>query len=387
MPDPRDTLPLNDTGSDVFSRFRYQAEISLSFCLNCALGSEISAVIPEYFEDIAIDCDISWRFIQVKSRNPERGLWKISDLLGPSGALRSLYRTYQQTETVKATLEIILEGAPKPGDPIENLKSGGNRENPELLLSVMNKLSIDENNAKSFLNRVTLHNPPPPRQNIKDRNIRLIHEQNPSLTHNEVIKIYNRLISEIERAMRTDPIGDEWPRYVIHPSQAPTEIEQRLSAKRLTRTYLHDLVKDLSSPPKHLLTRVIDLDSASISTLEEKLIIGGATEKIIERARILHANAQSRLLTLQAQMLYFRNDIIDDLNLRLETHVDTKCSLFQSSPRPAIDIWDSLLSEFTANAGAIDPNKIMKADPQLLLGQVCELAEICVVDWGKADAN
>ena len=117
---PKSKAPESDAGSDTVARFRYQAEVTFPLCLECALGGDIVAVIPEHFEDIAVEYGTRWRFLQVKSRNPERGMWKLADLLGEGGALRSLYRTYQQTRDVDATLEVLLEGASQRGDPIHS---------------------------------------------------------------------------------------------------------------------------------------------------------------------------------------------------------------------------------------------------------------------------
>lgn len=387
MIDPKEIQPQVDAGSDVLRRFRYQAEITLPYCLSCSLGSEILSVIPEHLEDIAIECESRWRFIQVKTRNPERGLWRLSDLFVQGGALRSLFRTHKQISEVVVTLELLLEGATKPGDLIENLRSDGNRNDPGLVSAVADKLEIGEKDAISFLDRVVLHKPPPLRLNIKDSNLRLIHEQNSSLTHPEVLAIYEKLISEIERAMRADSLGPEWPGYVLHPSNRPSGFSERLAAKRITRARLKGLVAPLTSRPKHLLQRVTDSTTTSISELERKLVTGGATDRIIERARMLHSNAQAHLFTFQAGTLYPVHDLVEDLNQRLETHVVAKIALYQSSLRPAIDIWDSLLNEFTTNASVIDPNSVMNADPMLLIGHICELADMCVVDWGMAREN
>ena len=41
----------------------------------------IAAVVPEHHEDIALDCGPSWRYLQVKSREPDLGLWTLAQLL------------------------------------------------------------------------------------------------------------------------------------------------------------------------------------------------------------------------------------------------------------------------------------------------------------------
>lgn len=130
MTDPGSLEPVRDAGSDTFDRYLYQAEVTFPFCLECALGGEIKAVVPEHLEDIALEYERRWRFIQVKSRDPERGLWTLADLLGSSGALQSLYKTHRLTIGSNATLELLLEGATKAKDPIRHLLRDGNALTP-----------------------------------------------------------------------------------------------------------------------------------------------------------------------------------------------------------------------------------------------------------------
>lgn len=382
MSDPKNIEPIQDVGPDVLARFRYQAEITFPFCLSCALGSEIVAVIPEHLEDIAIELASRWRFIQAKSRDPERPQWKLSDLLQKGGALRSLYRTHQQTQDVNASLEILLEGAPKSDDPIQYLRPGMNHGEPGLVRGIAKHLRITEKEAGQFIQRVTLLSAPAPRPNIRDANIRLLNEQNKELPYAVVSQIYDRAVAEIEGAMRAEPIGSKWPQYVTHPSQTPPKYQQILAAKRMTKDRLSKLVAPIQSPPRYLLRRLIEVSSSPVSVLEQKLRVGGATEEIIERARNLHANAQKRLLDCQAISYLSHDQMLEDLGQRLETHAQTKRALYASVKRPAIEIWNALLDQFTQQPASIDPNNLLNADPMLLLGEVCELAQSCRIDWG-----
>jgi hypothetical protein len=149
-----------DAGSDTFARYRYQAEVILPYCLNAALGDEIIAVIPEHLEDVAIEMHGRWRFIQIKSRDPEVGLWALRQLLvKPGGALRSLYRTHLLTRDHLCSLEIVLEGAPRPRDPIQSLKPDADRNDPALVAQVQRGLRISASQAREFLARVVLAQP------------------------------------------------------------------------------------------------------------------------------------------------------------------------------------------------------------------------------------
>jgi hypothetical protein len=106
--DPKSLVPKDDSGSDTAARFHYQAEVMFPYCLECALGQTIDYLVAEHLEDIGICQKDGWRFIQVKSRNPELPLWTLATLLKDGGALRALFRTYQQLDGTAASLEMIL---------------------------------------------------------------------------------------------------------------------------------------------------------------------------------------------------------------------------------------------------------------------------------------
>src|ERR671919_692299 len=94
---PLSVTPPDDTGSDTFRRFRYQAEVAFPFCLDTALIGNVISVIPEHLEDLAIEfADGSWRIIQIKTRDPGQAPWTLATLLGgDGGAFRSLLRTHR----------------------------------------------------------------------------------------------------------------------------------------------------------------------------------------------------------------------------------------------------------------------------------------------------
>jgi hypothetical protein len=199
--------------------------------------------------------------------------------------------------------------------------------------------------------------------------------------------IYESLMSEVERAMRAESIGPNWPAYVTRHSDGDRDKQERLKAKRLTRELLIRKVAPLSSPPKKLLTKAVDSTTAHISPLETKLSMGGATDAIIQLARDLRASSQAHLFDYQATHLFANEDLIADLNQRLKVYAVSKAAQYASADKPAINVWNSLLTELTANAAGIDLQGIMNEDPMLLLGQICDLSDNCVVDWGHAHAD
>jgi len=371
-----------DWGSETFERFRYQAEVTLPYCLSAMLGRhDIVAVIPEHHEDIALQTRSGWRFIQVKSRNPERGLWTASELLSNrGGALRSLYRTYLLTSGDDHPLELMLEGAVKTNDVIGTLRPHQDRS--ALVPLVMEKLDVCRASAVDFLRRVTLNESAPYRSTIRDTNARLLHEHAKSLTLPELKDLHNSLLAEIEKAMRCEPLGPLWPRSVAHPEKRSTTTEERLRAKTLDAGRLSRFVERLSAEGHPLLKRFVESGSRPVSALAQKLALGDATPDLIWQARDLEANALHQRMVRASQKLVADDSLLTDLHLRLLSQARPAAAIHASSPRPAAMIWSLLLDKFYEHAGNIDRHNIVRADPMLLMGECCILSDECQFNWG-----
>src|SRR6476646_754998 len=94
MTDLHELVAPDDSGSDTFARFKYQAHVTFPYCLELAKGEDVTDVYAEHIEDIAVCESGSWRFLQVKSRKAERGQWTFGDVI-QSGAIGSLWRAYR----------------------------------------------------------------------------------------------------------------------------------------------------------------------------------------------------------------------------------------------------------------------------------------------------
>ena len=371
-----------DWGSDTLERFRYQAEVTLPYCVSAILSeNDIFAVIPEYLEDIALETGTGWRFIQVKSRDPERGLWKASDLFAKKGgALRSLYRTYLLTVGEDHSLELALEGAVKTNDVIGMLRP--DRDRSELVPIVMEKLGGSRASAEDFLRRVTLNESVPPRTDISATNTRLLHEHAPSLTKPELDALHRALLEEIEKAMRSERMGAHWPRSVAHPKRRSTTMQERFRAKTLNAQRLARIAEMLDGAGRPLLKQFVKRGSRPLSPLTQKLVLGGATRELIEQARNLKANAEHQGFVRASRNLLVDDARITDLHERIRTYAHTAVAIHQSSTDPAVGIWAYLLDAFGTHATNIDRNNLVGADPMLLMGESCILSDQCVFNWG-----
>ena len=373
-----------DWGSDTLSRFRYQAEATLPYCLSMlSSNDDILAVIPEHLEDIALETERGWRFLQVKTRNPERGLWTASHLFSKKGgALRSLYRTYLLTKPDNASLELLLEGAVKTQDPIQALYPNQDRE--PLVSKVVERFRVTRAVAADFLGRVTLNDSLTDRAAIHATNGRLIHEMAPSLIQPELEALHTSLLSEIERAMRCEPLGPWWPRSIIHPDRRSTPDADRLRPKTLDPARLGRMADSLSREARPLLRRFVKPTGRAGSPLVQKLLSGGAPQAIVEDARVLRANAMHQRFVRESLNLEHQSAVLNDLQARLLTHAHVATATHRSSVHPAIDIWRELLQTFHSNAPQIDRHNIVKGDPMLLMGEACILSDECAFGWKVA---
>ena len=370
-----------DWGSDIFARFRYQAEVTLPYCVSAVLfENDIVAVVPEHLEDIALETGTGWRFLQVKSRNPERGLWQVSDLFVKGGALRSLYRTYLLTAGEERSLELVLEGAVKPKDRIGMLRRGEDRS--ELVPMVMDKLGACPASAGDFLSRVTLNEGATHRTDIHATNARLLHQHAPSLTQPEVESVHDSLLVEIEKAMRSDRMGALWPRSVVHPQRRSTVMDERRLAKTLNAERLAGIAEVLSAAGRPLLKRLVERGSRPVSPLTQKLVVGGATDELIEQARNLKANAEYQRFVRASQKLAGEEALTIDLHERIRTYAYTAAAMHGTAAQPAIKMWAYLLEMFGNHAGSIDRNNLVRGDPMLLMGEGCILSDQCEFNWG-----
>ncbi|EJZ43853.1 dsDNA nuclease domain-containing protein [Leptospira licerasiae] len=374
--------PPDDSGADSFSRFIYQADIAFPYCIRCIIDENIVSVTMEHYEDIVIqESGDRWRFIQVKTRNPELGPWKLSDVLGESGAIHSLYRTYKEIQNFNFSLEMILEGAIKKDDDLNSFKNGS--YNKLIEKKVQDKLEIDESEVKKFLSKVTLLPSPSSRDDIKVRNRDLVHSQNPRLQRDSILRIENILLTELSKAMSLDRLKEGWPKYIINPD---SEIEEKIKAKTLSRITLCQLIPELqvSQSLSYLLTQITSADKSPsvVSTLERKLRRGGGTEEIISTARMLRANTQKFLIEKRIIQGAINESILDDLDIRIETQAKSRLSLYVNGDNPAIHLWNKLLEDFTSISDKIDMNQLLNADPMLLLGEACQRAEECKISFG-----
>jgi Cap4 dsDNA endonuclease len=378
MNSPLDLTPPDDTGTDTLKRFRYQAQLALPFCLACARKEKVRSVIMEHFEDIVVEYDDYWHFIQVKTRNADRGQWKLTDAMD---GLKSLYRAFNKTSHLTAKYSLFIEGAISATDDLKILTCPKTDISNGLVQKISQKLDIADFECKAFLEVVTIHPNQPPRANITSHNIHLMGRVSSSTSTREIEFLEQKLTDEILRAMSCDRLDSLLYNYIAKVEELEAEIRTRVDAKRLTAKNITDILGSLTSGDYPLLLRITDLNAPTPTNLEKKLIAGGATERIIVDAKNLRANASIREAEILASG-FLNQDEITNAQLRIQTLTNSIVENHDESEKPAKIIWRTVLDELTNKKESVDPNRIYKQDPYLLLGAACGLSDECRIDWG-----
>ena len=373
--------PPDDTGTDTIKRYRYQAQLALPFCLACARKYKVRSIIMEHFEDIVVECDDYWHFIQVKTRNAERGHWKLPDAID---GLKSLYRTFSETSDLNAKYSLYIEGAIAVTDDLNalTLSSSSMDISNDIVQKISQKLDIENSKCRDFLESVTVHPNQPPRAHITSYNIHLMGQGSASSSIREIESLEEKLTDEILRAMSCDRLDNLLYRYIAKVEELEDEIKARIDAKRLTASNIADIIGSLASGDYPLLLRITDLHEPSPTNLQKKLIAGGATERIIKNAKELRANASIREVEIRSSGFINQEDRIVDVQIRITTLTNSIVEEHDELEKPAKIIWRKVLNELTQKKETVDPHRIYKQDPYLLLGAVCGISDECRIDWG-----
>jgi len=375
----------DETGTDTFIRYRYQAEVTFPLCLRCAMAGDVLSVTPERLEDLLVEEPMCWRFIQIKTRNAGLGPWLYGDLLGDGGALRSIVRTHAALEGFddgrQLAYEIHLEGAAKRGDDIEYLLlPRGTGATADMVTRCAERLKIGEDIAGAVLARTRVRDQRPPRAHIRDGNIRDLQRFAGAVLPAVTEAVYDAVIALIESAMRGELLAESWPQCVMDPGSAEEELAAKVAAKRLVAERLAPLFEPLGAGNQAVLALITDPDQLSASELERKLVAAGASQSLRDNAKQLRANASRAVFEYSAGSVAGASDALTDVDLRLLVAADAVANTTEADPM-ADAVWKGVLDDFTAKRNTLDPNRLLARDPMLLAGRLCELSDLCRFAW------
>jgi hypothetical protein len=375
--------PPDNTGSDTFARYVYQALAAFPYCLDCAIGDGIQCIYPEHFEDLALQTPTRWRFIQLKTRDPKYGAWRLSQLMEEGGALHSLLRTHRALGTADCTLEVFLQGAVAYGDDLLCLEDHSVGDFARCQARIGEGLHIEGEELDSFVAHVRLSHGLPARAALVRANLTLLGTTAPHLSFDEIRVIHWRVIGAVVQAMMGADTAEVYPLAAVDPTSVPEErLRLQVQAKRLTRDILRPLFGPLTHISRPLLRRLVDSSPALPTALEQKLLAAGASSTIVDDARSVRANATIRRLEVLAAG--GADADLDSVDEALRIRTNAKVEVHRDRDRPAVHIWDDLLTALSSQAAGLDPSGLFGQMPELLLGEICDLADRCIVDFGVA---
>lgn len=388
MPGLTGIEPPDDAGSDAFRRFRYQAHVAFPYCLKCWTGEDgIAAVYCEHFEDVLVESDSVLEFIAIKTRDAADGPWRLSDLCGPHGAFRSLLRTHRALveldDARQVTLEARLEGALKRGDACEELRAPrGGEAAVDVVAKCAELLSCDQSEAEAFLRQIRIVDGEPPREVIRDRNLRFLRALAGGMSADALAAVHDGVIDLLETAMSAQLLDEQWPQAVVVAPSPKDALAAICLSKRVDREMLDVVFGTLSAEDRPLLIGDIDTSLLRATALERKLVAAGGEGDIVGRAKELRAHAGRRLGEMRASRIAGVEDELADVNTRLLTVAQAVAS--QEGKQSGNAIWLGILDRVLAAPAALDPSRLFAQDGMLLAGQICQLSDECRFEWGES---
>jgi hypothetical protein len=381
--DPLNMQPPDETGTDTFRRYLYQAYLAVPYCLECVSGGKVRSIVMEHFEDLTIEYDDYWYFVQVKTRNPDLGPWRLTHAIN---GLKSLFRTFEVLKDSPATYGLHLEGAIASDDVLNELVPPKSELSNSLRSRILSKLNISKSECDNFLSKTTVQPNQPNRDEVIARNLRLLGHLASHTPFSEIEAKHEKLASEVLAAMARERLSDLIPLYIKTPDSMKDDLRSRVESKRITRETLKELLGSIIEGPLPLLHRLVETQLPQPSELEVKLITAGARDYVIKNAKDLRAMATIRKAEFLGAGLIDPEAELENVHVRLEVLSNAITQKHENSEEPIVHIWDELLSELTERAYTVDPNDVYKQDPFTLLGAICDLADECIIDWGVAIA-
>ncbi|WP_157596277.1 dsDNA nuclease domain-containing protein [Plesiocystis pacifica] len=400
---PTDLSSPDDSGAETFSRYRYQAKTAFREFLRCAQGKS-DYVILEQIEDVVVVEGTKWRLAQVKSRDASRGSWTFSSLFGEGGPVESLYRSYLHikslsrrgqvhAKTLRAhtfAYEMWLEGVTSysgNGAELQAHRKGTAAPSDKLTLAAQASLKklftsaeTRKPDVRKFLHMLAIYDQLPARSKLIDAsNMMELGKLYPHLSHRELASTYASILQTIEDAMTAAP-DSPWPTTILEEDE-PSQNTKVLNSEQCRALLPHNSSLD---PSRHITLSIGEMLRSDPTALVEKLTRNGARERTVNSAKQLRLRATDHESQLLSSGEPDAADALEDVRARLiifANSVASKCGKDQNSQH-AQDIWDELVDKLMTTVQQHDPQGIFKQDAYLLLGELCQVSDMCNFSWG-----
>lgn len=380
----------DDSGASTFARYRYQSKITLLHWLRTLLEDGPEVVYAEHVEDLVLDFGNRHEFIQIKSRGPDRHLWRAGEMCDSGGGIDSLARAYAIAKDTNCTFELHLEGGSSPSAETKGFVDDCTRASESLKKKIKARLKdvgVPASHLNAFLGRLRIRPKQPDQSAIDSRCVECIVRLAPNLTGQEIVQLTEKLLGIVEDAQQArcaDLASDAPPEDFLRANlvgilqldgDASVVADKALSAERL-----RDLLPTAPSRDDLLLLRrVTDTPTAQgASALERKLTDAGATVGVVEKAKALRAMSEVRRIELQSGSDHLV-DRLEDLQNRVLTHAEAVALGFMAAPAPANDVWSSLVT--SVGLEDTDQFDLFQRDRQALVGLLCCMSDECRFGW------
>lgn len=374
-----DEHPPDNTGSETLNRFRYQAEIAMQYCITCASGGNVKSVFVEHFEDILVEFEGGWCFMQVKSKSENQGKWTLNRA---KDGIASLFRAFENVEEGSDhRFSLLVEGGISNSDDILSKLTPSSDDviTESDIQKIADVIDCDADDCRTFVSRLNVRPNQTPRQSITSQNVAILADHSNNVSYEEVKSAYKTTVNKLVQAMSVDPIGGE----PFDKIQGTNGLENRTPRdKHITKEDLQEELGFLLNGPYPLLERITQTDSEQPTDLEKKLLAGGAREKIVEDAKNRRADATHRTLEVE-NLGGFSEEHIEDVEERVTTLVNSIVVRHVDKEKTANHAWAESLERISEEADDLDPNRIYRRDPMSLVGVACDLTDKCNIDWGK----
>lgn len=322
------TEPQEDVGSDTFSRFHYQAEVTARYCLLMLRKKEdIEGILCEWHEDfVIIRPKNATEIVSVKHREKSQNAWTPRGLI-EDGGLAKLFDNWRLLN--KTTKCLLLTNSGLNPDMREIAKLIHSRKLDSINIAAEKMAEhfvkavpgVESEEIIEFLGSLSIDCELPGRHSIRSVNIEQFARPIAREIGMEGVQFqpfYDRLVQEVEEAMRS-ATGSEGSilRYVSDPKRLSLDVarQRRITNRTIIPAQVTTLFREITSLPPELLTTK-GAEKTPSSILEIKLQKGGLGPTAIASAKQLRA-AWSSLEAKYRPGLSFGQGEIEDLRIRV----------------------------------------------------------------------
>jgi hypothetical protein len=207
-------------------------------------------------------------------------------------------------------------------------------------------------------------------------------QKSSNMSHNELEFLERKLTDEIFRAMGCDRLKDLLYEHIAQSENLEDNKKSRIRSKTFTLQSIRSLLGSFCHGDYPLLSRTNSDNTTHQSNLVKKLIAAGASERIINNAKDLRANAARREIEILASGFLEQDAQLTNVQMRLEILTNLIVAKHENLQAPANTIWHEVFNDLTEKIAFVDPDRIYRRDPYILLGAVCGLSDECKIDWG-----